>query len=119
MSEEDNRKESIKMMEEFDDVQKLKAYYEDRYAYFERPSVTADRKAIEEYFITGTLTDDEFLEVCDDVNSELWDDLYDTEWGYIDLHHYMVQLQRITGKKPKYHKPWNLLKIETLPEELK
>ena len=99
------------------DVDELKAKYDYYYAEKDRPCVRAARKIIEGYFLSGTVSEDRFLEVCDDMDDNLYDDykdLYEDEPWFINLQHYTEELQRITGKKPsKRNRKWLHLKIQT------
>ncbi len=107
----------LNAMKDFDSVEELKSYYEQACAGKEHQSVKACREIVEGYFISGETSEEDFLQICDEIDNNLYDDykdLYEEEPWFIDLRNYTENLQRLTGKKPcRRNREWMYLKIKT------
>lgn len=83
----------------------------------------AMRPVVEGYYLSGNVSEERFLDICDSLDSYLWDDYKDmyeedsTIWG-TPLEHYIYELQRITGKRPLNIRRWIHLKVEAAPQEM-
>ncbi len=80
------------------------------------------RKTVEGYYLSGTVSEERFLALCSDVDNDLYDDykdMYEPEhvlWG-IPLEEYILDLQRITGKRPSTVRKWYHLRVLALSDE--
>lgn len=99
-------------------AEELKAYYEEWvfYGRFDNERNRRGKRIIEGYFIEGTISEKRFLEYCDCVDSELYDDykdMYESEPYYFEIQDYAEDMQRVTGKVPTTHRKWNFLHLRT------
>ena len=96
----------------------LEGYYskEDRTAAAFMENIDARRKIVEGYYLSGSVTEERFLDVCCDIDNDLYDDYKDMYeqghvlWG-IPLEKYILDLQRITGKRPVAVRRWCHLRV--------
>ena len=100
-------------------VEELKDYYEKGLFYFHDTDINAyGKEFVEGYFVDGTVSEEEFLEYCEYVDGELYDDYFgDSEQWYRDVQRYIEDMQRITGKIPaSRHVEYQFLALKTGPE---
>ena len=76
----------------------------------------------EGYYLYGTVSEERFLDFCDNLDGELYDDykeMYESGssyWG-IPLEKYVYSLQKITEKRPEKIRHWNHLRVEEKKKE--
>ena len=79
-------------------------------------NIDARRKIVEGYYLSGSVTEERFLAVCSDIDNDLYDDYKDMYepghvlWG-IPLEKYILDLQRITSKRPTAVRSWCHLRV--------
>ncbi len=74
------------------------------------------RKIAEGYYLYDTVSGENFLALCSDIDNDLWDDYKDMYepnhvfWA-VPLEKYIYALQGITGKRPSSVRHWNHLEV--------
>ncbi len=74
------------------------------------------RKIAEGYYLYDTVSEENFLALCSDIDNDLWDDYKDMYepnhvcWA-VPLEKYIYALQGITGKRPSAVRHWNHLEV--------
>ncbi len=74
------------------------------------------RKIAEGYYLYDTVSEENFLALCSDIDNDLWDDYKDMYepnhvcWA-VPLEKYIYALQGITGKRPSSVRHWNHLEV--------
>ena len=78
------------------------------------------KKLIEGYYMDGNVSEERFLEYCEEVDAELYDDykdMYESEPWYFEIQGYIEDMQRITSKIPaSRHVEYQFLVLKTGPE---
>lgn len=74
------------------------------------------RKICEGYYLYNTVSEENFLALCSDIDNDLWDDykeMYEPNHVYwaVPLEKYIYALQGITGKRPSAVRHWNHLEV--------
>ena len=98
--------------------EELKAFYEEWvfYGRYDNELNRRGKRIIEGYFIYGTISEERFLEYCDAVDSQLYDDykdMYESEPYYFEIQDYVQDMQSVTGKIPLTPRKWNYLHLKT------
>ena len=74
------------------------------------------------YYLSDSVSEEKFLDVCDYVDNELYDDYKDmySEGAVIyaiPLEHYIYALQEATGKRPERTRRWIHLDVKAAGDE--
>ena len=102
-------------------AEELKNYYEEWvFCFHDTERNRYGKKLIEGYYMDGTVSEERFLEYCEEVDAELYDDykdMYESEPWYFEIQGYIEDMQRITGKIPRSrHVEFMFLVLKTGPE---
>lgn len=85
----------------------------------ENESTRKYREDFEKYYVNDTLSEEEFIRLCDRFDGEMVEhseELLTGETGYYSLKRYVEELQRITHKRPWVKHKWQYLNVTSKRE---